>query len=145
MWRRIKHMTAGKEGIDALRDLPSERAAEIITGIALNENSYELAVNVPNEGHITNLPAGAIVEVPGVVSAFGVRGVGVGNLPGPVAEICRRELEAASLAVDAIVHRSRKLAVQAMLFCPGVGDIDVAEKIVDDYLAVHRRFLPTFR
>jgi alpha-galactosidase len=145
MWRRIKRMVNGSETIDSLRDLPSERAAEIITGIALNENSYELAVNVPNEGYITNLPDNVIVEVPGTVSSFGVRGVGVGDLPGPVAEICRRELEAASLAVDAIVHRSRKLAVQAILFCPGVGDIDVAEKIVDDYLKVHRSFLPNFR
>jgi len=145
MWKRIERMVAGRTGIDDLRDLPSERAAEIITGIALNENSYELAVNVPNEGYITNLPDGAIVEVPGVVSAFGVRGVGVGELVRPVAEICRRELEAASLAVDAIVHRSRRLAIQATLFCPGVGDVDLAERIVDDYLAVHRNFLPDFR
>ena len=145
MWRRIKGMVAGKEPIDSLRDLPSERAAEIITAIALDENAYELSVNVPNEGCIANLPDNVIVEVPGVVSSFGVRGVGVGRLPEPVAEICRRELEAASLAVDAIVHRSCKLAVQAVLFCPGVGDIDTAEKIVDDYLKIHRHFLPKFR
>lgn len=144
MWRRIKRMVAGAEPIDSLRDLPSERAAEIITGIAFDENSYELAVNVPNEGYIANLPDDVIVEVPGVVSSFGVRGMAVGNLPPPVAEICRRELTGASLAVDAIVHRSRKLAIQAVLFCPGVGDIDTAGKIVDDYLKVHRSFLPHF-
>ncbi|MFH0964960.1 MAG: hypothetical protein V2A58_13250 [Planctomycetota bacterium] len=144
MWRRIKRMVSGEEPVDALRETPSERAAEIITGIALDENSYELAVNVPNEGYITNLPNGTIVEVPGVVSGMGVRGVGVGKLARPVAEICRRELEAAELAVEAAVRGDRKLALQAVLFSPGVTDIEVAEKLLDAYLRAHRRFLPQF-
>ena len=62
-----------------------------------------------------------------------------------IAAICRRELEAASFAVDAAVRADRKLAVQAMLFCPGVTDIDVAERIVDEYLKVHKTFLPKFK
>ena len=145
MWRRIERMVAGQDPVDPLRDLPSERASEIITGIAFDENGYELSVNVPNQGCIANLPDGAIVEVPGVVSGFGVRGMSVGNLPRGVAEICRRELEAASLAVDAAVQRDRNLALQALLFCPGVTDIDVAEKILDAYLQAHKDFLPKFR
>ena len=145
MWRRIERMIGGKDPVDPLRDLPSERAAEIITGIAFDENRYELSVNVPNQGCIANLPDGAIVEVPGVVSGFGVRGVSVGNLPRGVAEICRRELAAASLAVDAAVRCDRNLALQALLFCPGVTDIDVAEKILDEYLKAHKDFLPKFK
>ena len=145
MWHRIERMVAGRESVEPLRELPSERVAEIITGIALDENDYELAVDIPNAGCITNLPRGAIVEVPGLVSSFGVRGIGMGALPRPVAEICRREIEAASIAVDAAVKADRKLAVQAMLFCPGITDIDVAEKIVARFLKAHRKFLPEFK
>ena len=144
-WRQIRRMVAGSEPVDPLRDLPSERAAEIITGIAFDENSYELAVNVPNQGQIANLPEGAVVETPAVVSSLGIRGVGVGMLPEPVAEICRREITCASLAVDAAVKRSRALAVQAVLFSPGLQDIDTAERIVDDLLRAHQRFLPKFK
>ena len=143
-WRQIRRMVSGTEPVDPLRDLPSERASEIISGIAFDENTYELAVDIPNEGQIANLPEGAIVETPGIVSSFGIRGVGVGELPGPVAEICRREITCASLAVDAAVKRSRTLAVQAVLFSPGLQDIDTAERIVDDLLRAHRRFLPKF-
>ena len=144
-WRRIRRMVAGSEPVDPLRDLASERASEIITGIAFDENSYELAVDVPNEGQIANLPDGAIVETPAVVSAFGIRAVGVGELPAPVAEICRRETTCASLAVDAAVKRSRALAVQAVLYSPGLQDIDMAEKITDDLLRTHEKFLPKFK
>ena len=145
MWRRIRRMIGGREGVDGLRELPSERAAEIISGIAFNENVYELAVNIPNRGYIRNLPEGAIVEVPGQISGFGVRGVGMGELPDPVAALCRRELESASFAVDAVVKADRKLALQAMLFSPGITDMVVAEKILNRYLSVHRRFLPKFK
>ena len=144
-WGQIRRLASGREPVDPLRDLPSERASEIICGIAFDENRYELAVDIANEGQIANLPSGAIVETPGVVSAFGIRGVGVGELPAPVAELCRREITCASLAVDAAVKRSRALAVQAVLFSPGFGDIDTAERIVDDLLRAHRRFLPRFK
>jgi alpha-galactosidase len=143
--RRIKRLAEGTESLDTLLDLPSERAAEIISGIAFDENSGELAVNVPNEGYITNLPQDGVVEVPGLISSFGVRGVGVGALPAGVAEFCRREMEEASLAVDAAVKADRKLALQAMLYAPGVNDIDMAEKLVAEYLKVHRKFLPAFK
>ena len=144
-WRKIRKMAAGKETVDPLRDLPSERAAEIIAALAFDENGYELAVDVPNEGQINNLPRGMVVETPAVVSSFGIRGVSVGDLPESVAEICRRELACASLAVDAAVQRSRELAIRAMLFCPGVTDIDIAEKMVDELLRAHQAFLPRFK
>jgi alpha-galactosidase len=38
------------------------------------------------------LARGAIVEVPGLAAGSGVHGLGVGALPEPVAELCRREI-----------------------------------------------------
>ncbi|MCB0176486.1 MAG: hypothetical protein KDJ97_38665, partial [Anaerolineae bacterium] len=117
---------------------------EMIENIAAAGNHYHLAVNLPNEGYIANLPASAIVETPGLVSGLGIRGVGVGELPEPVAELCRRELTVARLCVDAAVLGDRQAALQCLLLDPVITDLDVARQILDDYLITYRDYLPQF-
>ncbi len=130
--------------IDHLRQVDSEGALEVIESIAGAGNRYHQAVNLPNQGYITNLPQGAIVEVPGLCSGAGVQGVGVGDLPEPIAELCRREITVARLCVDAAVHGDHKAALQCLLLDPVVTDIDVAQHILDDYLEAYREHLPQF-
>ncbi|MCB0176903.1 MAG: hypothetical protein KDI62_01620 [Anaerolineae bacterium] len=130
--------------LNELRDADSEGALEMIENIAAAGNHYHLAVNLPNEGYIANLPAGAIVETPGLVSGLGIRGVGVGELPEPVAELCRRELTVARLCVDAAVLGDRQAALQCLLLDPVITDLDVARQILDDYLITYRDYLPQF-
>ncbi len=103
-----------------------------------------LAVNVPNRGAISNLPEGAIVEVPGLVSGAGVQGVCVGALPEPIAELCRREITVARLCVDAAVNGDRRAALQCLLLDPVITDFEVAQKVLDDYLTTYREYLPQF-
>ncbi len=141
---RIAQMGTGALGIDTLRNVESEGAAEVIESVAGAENRYWLAVNVPNDGCITNLPGGAIVEVPGVLTGAGVRGLSVGALPEPIAELCRREITAARLGVDAVLHGDRQTARQCLLLSPTITDLDVAQQILDDYLTTYREYLPTF-
>jgi alpha-galactosidase len=140
----IVRMGEGQSGIDHLREADSEGAVEIIESIAGAGAHYHLAVNLPNQGYIANLPDGAIVEVPGLVSGAGVHGVGVGSLPEPVAELCRREITVARLAVDAAVHGDRAVALQCLLLDPVITDLDVAQQILDDYLETYREQLPQF-
>jgi len=140
----IAGMADGRTTIEHLRDADSEGALEMIENIAGAGNHYHLAVNLPNQGYVSNLPEGAIVEVPGLVSGMGVRGVGVGPLPEPIAELCRREIGVVRLCVDAAVHGDRKAALQCLLLDPVVTDLDVAEQILDDYLETYREHLPQF-
>ncbi len=137
-------MARGEKGIDTLHGADSEGALEMIVNMAGNTTHQHKAVNLPNQGYINNLPQGAIVEVPGVVNGLGVHGVGIGDLPDGIAELCRREIAVTRLCVDAAVHGSREAALQAMLFSPGVTDIDVAKQILDDYLESYRPYLPQF-
>jgi alpha-galactosidase len=137
-------MADGRMTTDHLRDADSEGALEVIEAIAGAGNDYHLAVNLPNRGTIPNLPQGAIVEVPGLVSGAGVRGVGVGPLPEPIAELCRREITVTRLCVDAAVHGDRQAALQCLLLDPVVTDLDVARQILDDYLETYRQHLPQF-
>jgi alpha-galactosidase len=117
---------------------------EVIENISGAGNHYHLAVNLPNQGYITNLPDGAIVEVPGLTTGAGVHGVGVGSLPEAIAELCRREIVVARLGVDAAVHGDRQAALQCLLLDPVITDLDVAQQILDDYLETYREYLPQF-
>ncbi len=140
----IVAMAQGEKDIHPLHDVDSEGAAEIIENIAGGGEHFHLAVNLPNRGYITNLPNGAIVEVPGVVTGAGVQGVGVGDMPAPIAELLRREITVVRLSVDAAVKGDRQAALQALLLDPVVRDIDVARQILDDYLTTYRAYLPQF-
>lgn len=140
----IAKMGDGRMTVDDLRDADSEGALEMVENIAGAGDHYHLAVNVPNRGYISNLPDGAIVEVPGLVSGAGVQGIGVGPLPEPIAELCRREITVARLCVDAAVNGDRQAALQCLLLDPVITDLDVAQQILGDYLEIYRKYLPQF-
>lgn len=143
-WERIEAMIDGKEPLVAADDFASRGAHAVITGMAYDQHTYWQAVNLPNRGYIANLPEGAVVEVPGIIDSNGVTGVPVGELPAPVAELCRRETVLVDMVVDAAVRGDRKLALQALLFDPMVDDIELARLLLDDYLTSHAAYLPQF-
>lgn len=140
----IVQMASGEKSIDQLQQADSEGALELIEHMSGSEAHYHLAVNLPNRGYLSNLPDGAIVEVPAVARAMEVRGVGLGRLPESIAELCRREITVSQLAVDAAVHGDRQAALQCLLLDPVVIDLDVAQQILDDYLEAYRQHLPQF-
>ncbi len=142
-WQAIEAMAQGDAAVDRLREARSEGAAEVIEGLLGWEN-YHSAVNIPNRGHIANLPDGTIVELPALVGGWGIRGLNVGPLPPLAAELCRRETTVASLAVDAAVSGDRQTALQALLVDPCINDIDTARAILEAYLAEYAEYLPQF-
>jgi alpha-galactosidase len=143
-WKEIEAMAHGVAPVDHLRQVHSEGSVEIIEGLMGAEAIYRPAVNIPNRGHIPNLPDGAIVELPAVVDGFGIQGLNVGPLPEMVAELCRREIAVAGLAVEAASTGSRQAALQALLLDPCINDIDTAKAILDAYLEENAEYLPSF-
>lgn len=139
-----RDIVAGKISVDTLRDTPTEYVPEIVEAIIFNDNYYHHQLNLPNHGLIPNLPADAIVEVPGVFSGLGVRGLNMPPLPEPIAELCRRELAYSSLVVDACYHGDKELSLQALLLDPMVNDIDSARAILDEFLVEFAEYLPQF-
>jgi len=140
----MARMADGQEDIAGLHDADSEGALEIIENIAGAGCHMHLAVNLPNTGQITNLPPGAVVETPGLVNGAGVKAINQGALPAGLAELCRREAAVTQLCVDAAVQGDRQAALQCLLLDPMMTDLDVARKILDDYLAAYRAYLPQF-
>lgn len=143
-WQAIRAMSRGDAPIDALRHAESEGAAEIIDGLLGGPEVYRPAVNIPNRGHIANLPAGAIVEVPALVGGWGIQGLNTGPLPEAIAELCRREITVASLSVQAAATGDRQAAWQALLLDPCINDLETARRILDAYLDEYDGYLPLF-
>ena len=140
----VRQMASGACSLEELRDAPSEGATELIEAISQGESYYDEAINISNDGTIPNLPEEAIVEVPATVDGAGISGLNLGELPEPIAELCRREAALVELAVDAAVLGDRDLALQALLLDPMINDIGRARAILDDYLNTFAEFLPQF-
>lgn len=145
MWERIGRMVRGEEPVTELtRHRSGERAFDIIAGVLSNSNHLEMAVNVPNDGHISNLPQDAIVEVPAVISGTGVSAISVGELPMGIAGLCTTQVGVQELAVTAAATGDRDAALQALLSDPVMHSIDAAEKILSELLTLEADYLPQF-
>ncbi len=142
--KAMARMGSGMESIEALKEADSEGAVEMIEAIAGGTNHYHLAVNLPNDCYITNLPQGAIVETPGLISGWGARGFPIGAMPERVAELLRAELARVRFSVDAAANGDRQAALQCLLLDPNITDIETAKAVLDDYLTSYRQYLPQF-
>jgi len=121
------------------------RAIDIINAILSNKRYLELAVNVPNEGHIMNLPEYAVVEVPALIDGSGVKCLNMGYLPTGIASLLEAQVAVGELNVEAAALGSRELSLQAMLLDPVVDNMEAAEKALDELLRVHSDVLPQFK
>jgi len=143
-WDELKAAIQAKENPEEFIPEYSEGALEVIENIHKDGHLIWEAVNIPNQGLIPNLPADAIIELPGLLHAAGVTGIPVGALPEGIAALLRREITASHLTVDAVVKGDRRLAKQVLLLDPVIQDMEMADKILTDYLESYQEYLPTF-
>jgi alpha-galactosidase len=102
-------------------------------------------VNVPNHGYVTNLPEGAVLEIPAVVDASGVHPVTLDDLPKAVVPTLAHKLASLDLIIEAALEGSQQKAVQALVNDPHCTDISTAGKIVDELIRQEIRYLPRFQ
>lgn len=142
--RFVLDLARGEGDVEPLKEMTSEGVWEIVHGITANENAYHLSANIPNDGCLPDLPSESVVEVPVIISAYGITGLAMGHLPSIVAELLRRETALVELVVDAAVTGDRHVALQALMMDPIVDDYEIAKAILKDYLEVHAPYLPQF-
>jgi alpha-galactosidase/6-phospho-beta-glucosidase family protein len=118
---------------------------DIILSLLDGVDRYVLSVNVPNDGLITNLKSGGIVEVPAVIGADRIYGLAMGELPTLIASLLNNQLDIMDLNVEAAVHGSRKAALEGLILDPLVPNPEVAEKILDEMLVAQAGYLPQFQ
>jgi alpha-galactosidase len=118
-----------------------ERGVAVIAGILHNQKRFIEAGVVYNQGAIPNLPAELAVEVPVVADAAGIHPVSLGPLPDPLAKLLAMQASVQQLAVEAAVHASKELALQALLIDPVVNSSTAAVKLLDELWEVNKPYI----
>jgi len=127
---------------------PEEEAAEYAPQVIqsmVTGTPRVIQVNTANTGLITNLPAGAPVEVPCVIDAVGARPLYVGELPPQCAALNRAFLNVVDLTVRAAVEERPEYLRQALLADPATAAQLPVEQIfalADAMVAAHAEYLP---
>jgi alpha-galactosidase len=96
---------------------------------------------VYNQKTIPNLPDRAAVEVPVMADMAGVHPVSLGPLPDAVAKLMSIQVNVQQLAVEAAMHASRELALQALLIDPVVNSATAARDILDELWEFNRPYI----
>ncbi len=98
-----------------------------------------------NQGHITNLPDGCVIEIPGYVDRTGINMPVVGDLPLACAATCSASVRVQEMGMEAAVRGDVTLLKQAMLHDPLVGAVCNPEEVwqmTDEMLVAQAEWLP---
>lgn len=118
-----------------------ERVVFIIEGILTDAGYEEAAVNILNDGYIDELPSWLAVEVPAIIDKNGVHGIKMGRLPSGFLGLLRNQVAVHDLTADAILQKSRHLALQALLVDPIVCQYQHLEEMLDTIIDYQQPFL----
>lgn len=135
---------------DPPKFVPEKRSEEhgswIIEGLETGR-LYRGHFNVVNKGHITNLPDGCIIEIPGYVDRNGINLPVVGDLPLGCAATCSASVRVQEMAVKAAVNGDANLLKLAMLHDPLTGAVCDPEEVwqmTDEMLVAGEKWLPQY-
>ncbi|NMC00827.1 MAG: alpha-glucosidase, partial [Chloroflexi bacterium] len=118
-----------------------ERVIPIIEGILTDSGQEEMAVNIMNDGLITNLAHDLAVEVPATVDKNGVHGIVLGDLPKGIVGLLNNQVATYDLTAEAILKQSKALALQALLLDPVVHSARAAEQTLEMMLIRQEQYL----
>jgi alpha-galactosidase len=82
-----------------------------------------------------------VVECPAKVDKQGVKGIAYGEYPKGVAALLRTQASVQDLVVEAILQKSKTLALQALLVDPVVETPWQAMKILDEMLELQKDYI----
>jgi alpha-galactosidase len=120
-----------------------EQLLDILRSIRFDQRRV-FPANLPNRGAVPGLPADAVLELPAVATAGGLRPMQLLDYPEPLAAIVTRRLAATRLTVEAALTGDRRMFVEALLADGSVRDPDVAAELAEALLDAHRPYLPAF-
>ena len=96
------------------------------------EEPERYSVVVPNEGQVTNLPAGFSLECPADISTAGVVPVPVGDVPPFIRAAVEKALLTVELVVDAALECSKDLFLQALIADGSAASMDDAVALANE-------------
>jgi 6-phospho-beta-glucosidase len=122
----------------------SDAACEVINAI-YNDKQEEHYVNIPNAGHITNLPSDVTVEMTCVVGKNGATPVErIKEIPAPVLGLIMSIKAFEIQGAKAALSGDYSDALLAMNINPLVHSDHTAKIVMDELLEAHKHYLPRF-
>ena len=109
-----------------------------------NDLREQHVVNVPHGGAVAGWPADWVLEMPVEVGRAGMRPLPARPLPPACFALIAAVKSYEILTVEAAVTGSRDALYQALLAHPLGPEADQVEAVMDDLLALNRRYLPLF-
>ncbi|HWA82119.1 MAG TPA: alpha-glucosidase/alpha-galactosidase [Fimbriimonadaceae bacterium] len=149
-WRRSQDETRGKQ-LDGSEPIKLQRSHEYGAWIieAVEKHSPTVIYgNVANQGLIENLPADGCVEVACLVDRNRIQPTRFGRLPRQMAAICDGDMRMFDLAVEAVIHRSKEMAAQALMLDPFTAAVCCPAEIREMTMKLFNaeaEFLPDYR
>lgn len=110
-------------------------------GILKDSNYEEEAVNILNEGLIEDLPNWIAVEVPAKINKNGINGIKLNNVPKGYLALLRNYTGVYDLTAEAVIHRKKEFAIQAILANPVVNVYKNIEEMIDRMIDMQKPYL----
>ncbi len=130
--QKVSIKNTGEEGVNQMRALLG--LCDIVTN-----------VNIPNQGQISNLPIGAVVETNAVFTANSLTPVFVGNIPEEINAMILRVCQAQSVVAKAGMTRDLELAFNVFVNDPLVDvTIEDARKLFGEMIENTRKYLTDY-
>jgi 6-phospho-beta-glucosidase len=149
--RESTYMAHARAGVEREAPPPDE-LDEGYAGVALGcveaiatDTTHFTGLNVPNNGVIAGMRDDDIVEVSCWIDAKGIRPAQIGTIPEHQYLLMRQIKAYERLAAQAILQRSRHLAIEALTVHPLIGSYPLARKLVDEFIAAHREIIGDWR
>jgi len=121
----------------------SEVATAVMEAVYNNKDTW-VVVNVPNAGVFSFLPDDAVIEVPCIVNAAGIKPLTQGKPPEAVWGLISAVKNYEMLTAEAAVTGNRDAALLALLAHPLVGDYECAKILLEKILEANKDYLPAF-
>jgi len=122
----------------------SEVAVELIRAIHGNSGKV-LVVNTPNKGAIQGLPDDAVIETNCVIDAQGAHPLAFGLLPTAMNGLTQQVKDFERLTIEAAVKGCKMSALLALVVNPLIGNVAVAEQMLQEVLSQNKQYLPQFK
>src|SRR5471030_1913524 len=121
----------------------SDTACSIISAIFNNKQEIHV-VNTLNRGATPDLDENSVIETNAVIDRQGAHPLAYGRLPAKIRGLIQSVKAFEELTIEAAVTGDYSTALMALSVHPLIPSVDIAEKILDEYLAVNRPFLPQY-
>lgn len=141
--QRLQNLIEGKE---KLPDKPSrEIAADIISAMEMGKEFVDV-VNLPNQGQISNLPKGSILETPGLINVNGFRPITVGKLPPQILNLVLPHVQNQDMIIEAGLSGDWDKASYSLYNDPLCSHLSYPKikEMGKKLLEANRKYLPQF-